>query len=98
MAQDLWNAKRLHPVAALKRINQFRLKEEGQIVSQDLEVRVKHKTCSTICGTPVQAILDQESLTRLAGGGQGRSKCGQECTSNNNRNGLNLSLEPSRGP
>ena len=62
------------------------------------EVRVQHETCSTICGTPVQAILDQESLTRLAGGGQGRSKCGQECTSNNNRNGLNLALEPSRGP
>ena len=40
------------------------------------EVRVRHETCSTICGTPVQAILDQKNLTRLAGGvreGQGRS-------------------------
>ena len=33
-----------------------------------LDVWVEHKTCSTICGTPVQAILDQKSLTRLAGG------------------------------
>ena len=32
------------------------------------EVRVQHETCSTICGTPVQAILDQKNLTRLAGG------------------------------
>ena len=32
------------------------------------EVQVRHETCSTICGTPVQAILDQKSLTRLAGG------------------------------
>ena len=32
------------------------------------EVRVEHKTCSTICGTPVQAILDKIFLTRLAGG------------------------------
>ena len=32
------------------------------------EVRVEHKTCSTICGTPVQAILDKKILTRLAGG------------------------------
>ena len=32
------------------------------------EVRVEHKTCSTICGTPVQAILDEIFLTRLAGG------------------------------
>ena len=32
------------------------------------EVRVEHKTCSTICGTPVQAILDENFLTRMAGG------------------------------
>ena len=32
------------------------------------EVRVQHETCSTICGTPVQAILDQKNLTGLAGG------------------------------
>ena len=62
------------------------------------EVRVEHKTCGTICGTPVQAILDQESLTRLAGGGQGRSKYGPECTLCNKENGLNLALEPSRDP
>ena len=30
-----------------------------------LEVRVEHKTCSTICGTPVQAIFDQKNLTHL---------------------------------
>ena len=32
------------------------------------EVRVQHETCSTICGTHVQAILDQKNLTGLAGG------------------------------
>ena len=32
------------------------------------EVRVEHKTCSTACWTPVQAILDEIFLTRLAGG------------------------------
>ena len=32
------------------------------------EVQVQHETCSTICGTPVQAILDQKNLTELAGG------------------------------
>ena len=31
-------------------------------------MRVRHETCSTICGTPVQAILDQKNLTGLAGG------------------------------
>jgi hypothetical protein len=42
------------------------LTSEGQ--NFPLEVRVEHKTCSTICGTPVQAILDENFLTRLAGG------------------------------
>ena len=32
------------------------------------EVRVRHETCSTICGTPAQANLDQKKLTGLAGG------------------------------
>ena len=32
------------------------------------EVGVQHETCSTICGTPVQAILDQKNLTGLGGG------------------------------
>ena len=32
------------------------------------EVRDQHETCSTICGTRVQAILDQKNLTGLAGG------------------------------
>ena len=32
------------------------------------EVQVRHETCSTICGTHVQAILDQKNLTGLAGG------------------------------
>ena len=31
-------------------------------------MQVQHETCSTICGTPVQAILDQKNLTGLAGG------------------------------
>ena len=61
-------------------------------------MRAVHKTCSSICGTPVGAILDQKTLTRLAGGGQGRSKYGQECASSNDRNGLDLASEPFRGP
>ena len=32
------------------------------------EVQVEHKTCSTICGTPFQVILNQNNLTGLAGG------------------------------
>ena len=32
------------------------------------EVQVQHETCSTICGTPVQAMLDQKNLTGMAGG------------------------------
>ena len=40
------------------------------------EVRVRHETCSTICGTHVQAILDQKNLTGLAGG----VREGQNCT------------------
>ena len=32
------------------------------------EVRVEHKSCSTICGTHEQAILYQKNLTGLAGG------------------------------
>ena len=47
--------------------NQFRLKEEGRIVSQDPEVRVKHETCSTMCGTPVQVIWPK-IMTELASG------------------------------
>ena len=31
------------------------------------EVQDQHETCSTICGTLVQAILDQKNLTWLAG-------------------------------
>ena len=42
------------------------LTSEGQ--KYPPEVRVQHETCSTICGTPVQAILDQKNLTGLAGG------------------------------
>ena len=32
------------------------------------EVRGEHNTYSTICGTPVQVILDQNNLAGLAGG------------------------------
>ena len=31
-------------------------------------VRVEHKICGTMCGTPVQAIWDQKNLTELAWG------------------------------
>ena len=42
-------------------------KSEG--LKRPTEVRVEHKTYSTICATPVQAILDQNNSTGLAGGG-----------------------------
>ena len=42
------------------------LTSEGQ--KYPPEVRVQHETCSTICGTPVQAILDQKNSTGSAGG------------------------------
>ena len=41
------------------------------------EMRIQHETCSTICGTHVQAILNQKKVTGLAGGvreDQNRSK------------------------
>ena len=31
-------------------------------------MQVEHKTCSTICGTPFQVILNQNNLTGWAGG------------------------------
>ena len=58
------------------------------------EVRDQHDTCSTICGTPVQAILDQQNLTRLAGG----VKKGQNMAQNGPRFYIFLASEPSRGP
>ena len=51
------------------------LTSEGQ--KYPPEVQVQHETCSTICGTHVQAILNQKKFTGLAGGvreGQNRSK------------------------
>ena len=59
------------------------------------EVRVQHETCSTICVTPVQAILDQKKLTGLAGGGV---KEGQNMAQNGPCLYIFLALEPSRGP
>jgi len=53
-------------------------------------VQVEHRTCSTHCGTLVQAIWDQKHLTELAWG----VREGQNLP----QNGLNLALEPSRGP
>ena len=58
------------------------------------EVRVQHETCSTICGTPVQAILDQKNLTGLAGGVKERQNMAQ----NGPRFYISLASEPSRGP
>ena len=58
------------------------------------EVRVQHETCSTICGTPVKAILDQKNLTRLAGG----VKDGQNMAYNGPRFYIFLASEPSRSP
>ena len=41
-------------------------KSEGLICPT--EVRVEHKTYSTICGTPVKVFLSQNNLTGLARG------------------------------
>ena len=54
------------------------------------KVQVEHKMCSTMCGTPVHAILVDESSTMLAWG----VREGQNLL----QNGLNLALERSRGP
>ena len=56
------------------------------------EVRVLHETCSTIYGTPVQAILDKRKLTGLVGG----VKEGQNMAQNGPRLYTFLALEPSR--
>ena len=58
------------------------------------EAQVQHETCSTKCGTPVQAILDQEKLTGLAGG----VKKGQNMAQNGPRFYIFLASEPSRSP
>ena len=58
------------------------------------EVRDQHETCSTICGTHVQAILDQKNLTGLAGG----VREGQNMAQNGPRLYTFLASEPSRGP
>ena len=58
------------------------------------EVRVQHETCSTICETYVQAILDQKKLTALAGG----VREGQNMAQNGPRLCTFLALEPSRDP
>ena len=68
------------------------LTSEGQ--KSPPEVRVPHETCSTICGTPVQAILDQKNLTGLAGG----VREGQNMAQNGPRLYTFLASEPSRGP
>ena len=62
------------------------------------EVRVEHETCSTIYGTPIQAILDQKSLTWLAEGVREGLKYGLDCASSTDRKFLNLASETSRGP
>ena len=58
------------------------------------EAQVQHETCSTKCGTPVQAILDREKLTGLAGG----VKKGQNMAQNGPRFYIFLASEPSRSP
>ena len=56
------------------------------------EVRVQHETCSTICGTHVQAILDQKNLTRLVGG----VREGQNMAQNGPRLYIFLASEPTK--
>ena len=53
-------------------------------------MRVEYEICSTICGTPVQAISDHKDLTKLAWG----VRKGQNLPLND----LNLAFEPSRSP
>ena len=61
------------------------------------QVQVGHKSCSALCGTPVQAILHQTKLTWLAGGvreGQNLAQMGLAFKPNAKL----LAWEPSRGP
>ena len=81
-----------------QKTSQNRAKISLNLTSEGLkyppEVRLQHETCSTICGTHVQAILNQKKLTGLAGGvreDQNRSKYCPEYASF-------LALEPSGGP
>ena len=79
-------------------LQKSRQKRPPKLTLQDLkyppEVRVELETCSTINGTPVQAILDQKNLTGLAGG----VKEGQNMAQNGPRFYIFLASEPSRGP
>ena len=61
------------------------------------QVQVGHKSCSALCGTPVQAILHQTKLTWLAGGvreGQNLAQMGLAFKPNAKL----LASGPSRGP
>ena len=79
-------------------LDHLQIRRMGRISSQasqyPQEVRVQHETCSTICGTPVQAIFDQKNLTGLAGG----VKEGQNMAQNGPRFYIFLASEPSRSP
>ena len=61
-----------------------------QAICRSFSSNVLYEMCSTICGTPVQAISDHKNLTELTGG----VREGQNLP----QNGLNLALELSRGP
>ena len=56
-------------------------------------MRVEHKTCGSMCGKPVQPILDQKNLTRLAGG----VREVQNMAQNGLRLHIFLASDPSRG-
>ena len=81
-----------------QKASQNRAKISLNLTSEGLkyppEVRIQPETCSTICGTHVQAILDQKNLTGLAGG----VREGQNMAQNGPRLYTFLALEPSRDP
>ena len=61
-----------------QKTSQNRAKMPLNLTSEGLkyppEVGLQHETCSTICGTHVQVILNHKNLTGIGRGGQERSK------------------------
>ena len=66
-------------IFALLAQNDQKLTSEGLKWPQ--KMRVEHKICSTMCGTPVRPILDHKNPTGLARWGQGRKKSAREMAS-----------------
>ena len=77
--------------------DELRMRQHGSLpvlYADDMTSDNTHLSTRTICGTHVQAILDQKKLTRLAG----EVREGQNMAQNGPRLYTFLASEPSRGP